>query len=231
VLGGLLGWNSSLDVSLLQQIARLAALGETASDPTLCGVVRGFLRSDEPGLACEAAIACGRLEDFDAADELVDLLESDERSVREASAWALGRLTGLAYQDDTQRWRAWLASEQAWLENEAPALIADLEHTDASRAIRCLGELSRRRYRRDELGAAMCVALDDERPEVRKLACTALARLGSKAVVPELIASLDDEDDEVTAAALAALRSITGMDLPAVSQVWKAADPARAGGR
>jgi hypothetical protein len=222
VFANLLGWSADLDVGLLQQIGRLSAQCELPAEPRLQSVVRGFLGSDDPRVAREAAVVCARLEDFDAADVLVDLLDGEDRSVSEASAWALATLTGLAFGEDAGRWRTWLASEEQWLDEAAPGLTAALQDPDAGQVVLALNELSRHRYQRATLAAGLLPGLEDERADIRLLTCTALGRIGSKAALIALIESLDDPEQPVSNAAHAALCQISGRELPPDPQVWMA---------
>ncbi len=222
VFASLLGWSANLDVGLLQQIGRLSTHCELPAEPRLQSVVRGFLGSDDPRIAREAAVVCARLEDFDAADALVDLLDGEDRSVSEASVWALETLTGLALGEDAGRWRTWLASEEQWLDETAPGLIAALQDPDAGQVVLALNELSRHRYQRATIASALLSGLEDERAEIRVLTCTALGRIGAKAALTALIESLDDPEEPVVNAAHAALCQISGRELPPDPQVWMA---------
>jgi len=128
--------------------------------------------------------------------------------VRSAAAWALERATGLRLRADAARWRAWLRAETLWFEREGERLGRELRDPSAEVAIRALGELAGHRWRRHELARVASSALEHGGPRVRRLACLALARLGSGAARAALERALEDEDEGVARAARAALETL-----------------------
>ena len=95
-----------------------------------------------------------------------------------------------------------------------------------ARVVHALNALSARRYRRDLIAREMATALVDGRPEVRRMACAALGRLGSRAVLTDLVQCLRDDASIVKAEAWASLKRLTGADLPAEPEAWLRAYPA-----
>ncbi|GIV77185.1 MAG: hypothetical protein KatS3mg050_1579 [Litorilinea sp.] len=75
------------------RISALIAMGRSA-DIRWRGFVRAELQNPSPAMRVEAAHACGELEARAAVYELIALLEDEERQVRLASIFALGRLGG-----------------------------------------------------------------------------------------------------------------------------------------
>jgi HEAT repeat protein len=63
---------------------------------------------------------------------------------------------------------------------------------------------------------------------VRAQICLALARLGSEAPVPQLLAALEDGDPDVRASAQRALRTLTGISAGTNRRDWQEALDARA---
>jgi HEAT repeat protein len=202
-------------------VGGLAARAPHPIDPDLLQATRGFFTDDDPQLVRAAAISAGRLEDYDAVEGLIALLTHAEPPVREAASWALARLAGTVLPPQPERWRAWYDDERGGFEREVPRLVDDLDDVRPARVVRALVELSQRRYRRDRLAASIAPLLEHARPELRRLTCSALGRLGSPAGVAALIAHLDDVDPDVAREAWLALETITGAGLPPEATAWR----------
>jgi hypothetical protein len=210
VLTGCLGFDRALDPVLLSALGRVGdALDEPVSE-TITEEVETYLEHDEPDLLREAALALGRLEDYDAAERLIALLEHEERGVREAASWALGRLSGMNFRCNGARWSAWLRAEERWFRAEIGRLASRLEEEESPAVLRALGDVSVHRFQRHRLAQEVGIALEDEDPLVRRIACLCLARLGSPAARAGLARTLEDPDEDVAAAARAALGAIEG---------------------
>jgi hypothetical protein len=212
-LADCLGFDRSLDVVLLAQIGRIGeALDQPVSTEVAIDLER-CLDEDEPELLREAARAAGRLEDFEAAERLVLLLDHEDGSVREASAWALERMSGRRFRSDVARWNSWLRAELRWFEQEFARLAPRFEQGETAVVLRTLGQVSQHRFQRHRLAQEVEIALIHDDPVVRRVACVCLARLGSSAVRTGLLDALEDPNESVVSAARAALRSI-GVEAP-----------------
>ncbi|MFN0006332.1 MAG: HEAT repeat domain-containing protein [Planctomycetota bacterium] len=227
----LLGWKGEFNAVLLRQVGRLAAVCEAPAGRPVLAVVRSYLHSDEPREASEAAIASGRLEDFDALEPLIGLLRHADPVVQGSAAWSLSRMSGLSYPPDPTAWRAWLATEEEWMESVAPRLVRGLGDRDPAIVMEALNEFSRRRYRRDFVAGWITAVLDRGSAPLRRLACTALGRLGSKAAIPALTRCMGDSDLEVASEAMTSLKAITGRDLPPDPGIWTTFSSLDAGDR
>jgi len=174
-------------------------------------------------LACvqTMAAALARAQFDSAVPALIDLLASDSRGVRERAQRSLQELTGMALGATPQRWQAWLETERAWLEREAPAVLADLGSDDDARVLAALRTISSRRLQRDDLAASVVDMLVHGNAAVRAAACATLGALGSGVATEALIDCLEDEDDAVLQAAWSALRQLTGLELPADADLWR----------
>ena len=71
--------------------------------------------------------------------------------------------------------------------------------------------------------ASPCLRIPTESRKSRTVACVALGRMVSHASAPILVAALQDRDEGVRNAAYAALRRVTGKDLPNDIDAWEAA--------
>jgi HEAT repeat protein len=128
----------------------------------------------------------------------------------------------MPYPPRPEPWRQWYRTEQGWRSSEAARALADLggDETAAEPAVRSLAQHPLYRH---ELAPALAPALRHTSAAVRRLACDALARLGSWTAVDALVRALDDADPSVAEAAHAALVRLTGWDQPHRSEAWRLA--------
>jgi HEAT repeat protein len=221
VLAELLGEEPRLEAAMLSEVGRLAAappFGER-----LRTEVRTRLSAQDFQVLREAALVVGRLRDDAATPQLVALLGHARAAVRDSAHAALRELTGLGFPNDAERWRAWLASEQAWFERSFGSVAYRLRSRDRRDVLAALAELVQHRYRRRELAAEAARLLDDVDHHVRRATCASLRTLGTCADLEPLIRCLDDENTAVAAEAHGALLALTGAELDASSAAWREA--------
>jgi hypothetical protein len=202
-----LGFRDDLDAELLAAIAPLAARAPKPLEEELLRPIEDALEGDDVHVLRGAALALGHAEDAGALPALIGLAQHESRAVTTAVAWALTEITGLRLHD-AERWRAWLRAESSWFEAEGPRLRFELRSGKAEIAIRALGELSSHRLRRHELALLALAALEHRDPAVRRLACLAVARLGSRAAEPGLLRAIEDPDESVARGARQALEAL-----------------------
>lgn len=167
-----------------------------------------------------AAIAVGRLGDSAAVPLLIDLLDSESSGVRANAHWALEQITGLRLAPSAAVWTRWYDDDRAWYRREANGAFLRLDSADTAEVLSAIREISGRRLHRHDLAQEVEVALQNDEATVRAAACGSLGSLASLASVPALVVALDDDSDPVRAAALAALRKITGRDGSADPAEW-----------
>jgi len=180
-----------------------------------------LLESEDDACVQTAVLALSRARVDAAVPAWIELLERPSRAVRERARRALEQHSGLALGAAPERWRAWHDAELAWLEDEAPAVLAELELDDDARVLAALRALAPRRLARDELALAVAATLDHPHAVVRAAACSALESLAVPAALPALALALDDEDEAVARGAWSALRRLTGLDLPFDPAPWR----------
>jgi hypothetical protein len=219
----LLGWDEKRDLLLLSQIASVAPQVPRPVDEHVRASARAYLLKDDVQLVRTAALACGHLEDYDALTTLIALLDHEDAGVRDAAYWSLQHVAGVGLPAESQRWQIWLRGEEEWFAQQARILFEDLRHRDPARVVRALNELSGRRFQRDLIAREIAAALAQGQPEIRRSACAALGRLGSPAAIADLVRCLEDPSPLLAAQAWAALKLITGADLPAEAEAWSRA--------
>lgn len=219
-LAGVLGRDPDLDGLVLTQMGRLGGLADPLEAWDVCYTVRGFLDDPRPGVRREAIVTLGKLRDGEATGRLLELLDDEQAGLRKSALWALKEITGIDLGEDPPRWRAWYREELDWWEQDYPGVVDVLRHGSPEEIGPAVATLTLKRLFRNRIADDLKQLLSHEAPELRVRACVALRELGSHVPVVDLTAALNDPDEKVRAAALDALRAITGLDLPADHDRW-----------
>ena len=130
----------------------------------------------------------------------------NSRTLTDATAFA-----GMS-QDELGHTRAlfrWMEDELRWFADHERPTLRELRSGDLATVTQALQRLSQRRLFRDRLATAVLGLLEERNPVLRRMGCKALGSLGEPLAVPRLTEALGDRDDEVAAAAQAALERIT----------------------
>jgi HEAT repeat protein len=215
-----LGRAPAADALLLCEIARLGGLLPQPIEARVCTRVREFLRRHEADLLGAAVYAVGRLGDWEAAEPLVALLESDLEHVRTSAHRVLRELSGEYLPLEHERWTGWLRRESEWWRRDAPFHEAELGSGAQFQVAAALRELARHRLYRHEIAPEVARCLTHPEPDIGLLACAALGQLGSRTVLPELVDLLERGGPDRAAAAQRALERITGQRLGADPKAW-----------
>jgi len=227
-LAGVLGEDPAVDEVVLSELGRLAPLAGVELARDAAGPLRWVLKSASDVTAVQAAVyALGRLGDEESLPLLLALLEEASGGVRMRAAQALEEITGLSYGDDAERWIAWYENEEAWYDEHVDQLLTQLESAEEEQVFDAVRGLARLRLYRDETASQMLFLLGSDSPGLRRLACQGLAQLGSRVAVAPLVECLTDADETVVQSAWIALRCLTGLDLPAEHEAWRAATERR----
>jgi len=221
-LAALLAYDPALDPTVLAQLARVARPLPKPADPTVVLQVRRCLTSEDPQVVAMAAECLGALEDVESVELLLGYLDHDAACVRGSVHRALKTIAGVELPPQRARWEPWIAEEQAWFAQHAPAAVEQLASRNRMTLFGALSEIGMHRLHRRDMALEVVVLLERASADERSLACQTLGQLGSGAAVPFLMPLLDDESPPVRAAAWAALRAITGSDLPAEGTAWAA---------
>jgi hypothetical protein len=228
VLERLLGSDVELDRVLLAELGRVDPRDRQALRGRLAARFRAYLAHADARLRAQAALALGQLHDFDSVPRLIALL--DEQGPAQAAALQALRLVAGAgvvreigaTRAETGHWREWHRAESAWLERDLPRLEREVRAVNPERPGAALAELERHAHLRDALAPLVVTALGHADPAVVTRACALGARARCDAALPALVQALEREESSVRAAALAALRSISGLDGPLEAAWWGA---------
>ncbi len=221
-LVAMLGRSKGVDAHVLTAIARCAPNLERPIDSHIRNDIRSFLFHVDEELVDEATDALARLEDYDALPTLIARFVDADAEHAARIQRALVELTGLHLPNSPQVWSRWYEGERAWIDEELPDAVAAIRMGSEIEAIGAVSAFAGRRLERHALASALHEALDRREASVARMACLALAELGSSSSIPPLVAAMEDPNGSVRNAAWAALRTITGRTLPQDAALWRA---------
>ncbi len=221
--GRLIGLDPTLDVTILEHAAALRARFPWLDlwDPT--GRLETLTIDHDWTARRRALVALGRMGSVRSFEQIVVRLEVDDReAARDAARWALAEIAGVDRGPDPQAWRAWHAEQTDWWLERGRALASELP-PDPADVLEAVSALTQPRLYRHDAAAAIGTVLDArDDAAVVLAACAALRNMGSLRPVPALVRELDHADEDVRTAAWTALRALTGRDLPATRDAWRA---------
>lgn len=222
LLAKLLGRDPELDVVVTDGLAQLAERCPWALGDEIAPRLRTALEKGRPALRAAAARALGRTRDALSIPALIACVHEGDAASARAAQWALVEITGQKRLQTAEEWTAWFETERAWWKDQGVALIAGFDDPDASAKLSAsLRTLLAHPLGRDRVGEGLCAALDQFEPGAKVIACETLARLGARRAVPSLVDLLVDPASEVRQAAWAALRVLTGEELPPEPRLWE----------
>ncbi len=116
------------DVDDDMRLSAVFAMGRTC-DPIWTPLVISELSSPSPAMRFEAARACGEIEAQEALPNLLQLLEDQDREVREMVIWALGEIGGQAAR---RALRGCLRDPDPGIREAAEEALAELEFMESA---------------------------------------------------------------------------------------------------
>jgi HEAT repeat protein len=216
-------WSEGSILDVMGQVPLLGPSGDEGVDNAMRVRLRSYLDESRPG-HCRAAItALTALSDENALAPLITLLASENSGLRENAHWALRQLTGLSMAPSADVWGRWHQGEQYWCLRSKPREFQRLRLSDPAEVADALRTILSHPLARVELVTALPDLLKSPWPALRVLACRTLGELSSREAVGRLVWALEDPEPDVVAAAHAALRKLTHLDLPSEAVAWQAA--------
>lgn len=203
------------------QARRMGPSGDEDLDQRFTSLLRGHLSTAEPKLARSAALVLGEFSDPASIEQLIGLLEGS--SAGGEAHWALGRISGLGFSRDQDRWEHWYKKETEFFKRSYDTCLRNLHGPHPGRAVEAIRELSRHRLYRHQVAAELATALRLGQPELRRMLCNALEALGSAPTASSLVPLLQDPDPVVVKAAWRALKAVTQLNLPLEPEAWTSA--------
>jgi hypothetical protein len=216
-----LGQAPPADALLLCEIARLGAVVPHPIEARVRTRVREYLRQSDPQLLAAAVYAVGRLDDGDAAEPLVELLQNDYEHVRASAHRVLRGLAGEPLPPEHERWALWYRRESEWWRRDAPFHKAELGSGAQFQVAAALRVLATHRLYRHAIAPEVARCLARPERDIVMLACAALGQLGSRTALPELVDLLARGEPASADAARRALERITGERLGDEADAWR----------
>jgi HEAT repeat protein len=218
-----MGRDAALDLCALQELAKIGARFDPDLDPEATKRMRLLLDSPDGDVQRAAATVLARIGDAQSFPAIVAKLSSADPLTVGAARWSLETMSGVKLGNNTDAWTAWYAEQQEWLEETLPMLSEDLVSPDPTHVKSAATQLLQRKFHRHEVAAALQPMLALEDPAAQRLACEALAHMGSPRAVPWLLEKLDSPHTEIRHAAWTGLRELTKTDLPLDVLAWRVA--------
>jgi hypothetical protein len=219
-LASLIGRDRELDLSVVEELARLADRSFCDLSAADMGKVRSLLDSRDGRVQRSAVTAIGALGDADSITRLVSLVGSPDPLVARAAHGSLKRLTGQAIEPDRAAWAAYCEGEQKWFDESWPALTEGLRGEDLASVADAVNAMAVHPLFRGRAALEFRALLDGTDVERARLAAGALGTLGSRVAVPWLIECLRHEDETLRSNAWQSLKTLTGRKLPADPESW-----------
>lgn len=209
-------------IALVRAVEQVGRRSLPPFDEFLLRRLRELSQDDDIELRAASLRASGALADERSLDLQIAGISDEEAIVRSAAGDALNELTGLRFGTSPERWLSWYASENAWWDERAQTVLDRLEDVDPAVAISAIGELIPHRMQRARLASAIARCLDNESPELRRLACLGIEQLGSRTVVLDVLERLTDVDEDVRESAHHCLQAFFQVELPPEPESWVA---------
>jgi HEAT repeat protein len=200
----------------------LTALGKLGfRESSICKAIRPFLKHKDDQVRKEAALALGRLQDFESGKELIELLKDKNRGVRKNTYWALRNITGLKFPLHYDRWKIWWDNELKELKAKRGKYLIELRSGEMKKKINAIKALARLKLGKKEIAEALLEYIDLGDTETRVEICKALGQIKEQVALPHLVKCLEDYEQKVKDAACEALRAVTGKDFPPEKDKWE----------
>jgi len=177
-------------------VVALGRIGNDGATPALVNMLK------DKALAIETANALAQIGDPEAVEGLLNLIGSDDASIREAAVSALnsvippsmsGRIIPLLHDSDPNVRESAVKIAGYFGYPEAAGALIELSR-DAKERVRCAAIEHLPYVEDDRVFAVLASAIKDETPNVRAAAARALGTLDAPEVVRPLIDGLSDED-------------------------------------
>jgi HEAT repeat protein len=215
------GRDAELDLVCIEALTELVARQPWRMPQKTTGHLRACLEHPDARLRASAARALGRLRDMPAVPGLIAHLGDADPATARAALWALRECTGQARLTTADEWQSWHAAEREWWKQEGRARVEALASGESGALSSVLRDVLAHPLGRSQVAEALLGLLPGLEPGAKALACAALARLRARAAVPALVELLFETDPAVREAAWAALRALTGENLPAEPRLWE----------
>ncbi len=214
-LGRWIGQRPSLDAVLLTQIARVLRQPQVQLSEEHRLKVRRMLLQGHDSVRQAAIRTMGFADDVSSIQALITVLSDTNLALHEESLRALHRITAMTIDGHPDRWELWFEEESNWWREEAASTLSAIKRSHPTAIAELLRELGSKRLFRREIAPHILPLLQDQRPEVARMALAALDSLRPplELVESELGVLLDHRHHQVREDAERVLLHL-GADLP-----------------
>lgn len=220
-LGWCIGSLPDRRLEVLGELQRASLTVLPPGDEELTTLLRRLLEESDAQVVAQAALLCGRFEDGNATERLIELLAHTSSGVRSNALWSLQRISGLGLREDASRWTVWYEEERGWWADHFETTAAALGSRDPVDVTRALLELGRRRLHRDLIGIEIGRLLEHPDHEIVRLAAATLASVRTRASLQALLGALDGATPELRVPLERAFRCAAGRDAPEDPARWR----------
>ncbi len=208
---------------LISQVRVLGPSGDRSLDLSLARYIRPHLHSSDPRLCRAACLALASLREPMVVPELIELLACDNKGVSDTAYAALRELCERGFPARRAIWQAWWEDESEWMVVRGAKCRRDLQSGKPAIIMRGLRDLQEHGLYADHFKAELGKLLTHARLEVRAHACRSVDKLRARTLAPALVPLLQDRSAAVALSAHEALTSLTGLEVAASLEAWRAA--------
>lgn len=219
-LASLIGRDRDLDLTVVEELVRLAEQAYCDLGTSEISKVRGLLESRDVRVQRAAAAGLGALGDAESAPRLVALLGSRDKLVARAAHWSLKKLTAQALGPERAAWTAYCDGEQQWFEEHWNGLVEQLHSDDLASVADAASALAQHPLHKSRAALELRLLLNGDDMSRARLAAGALGTLGARGAVAWLIECLRSPDESLRSSAWQSLRTLTGRKLPPDPESW-----------
>ncbi len=176
-LGRWIGQRPQLDAVLLTQIARSLRQPQVQLSEEHRLKVRSRIAEGHDSIRQAAIRAVGFADDVASIQALIQVLSDPNLALHEESLRALHRITAMTIDGHPDRWRVWFEEETQWWQTQAPTTLSAIQQSHPTRIAELLRDLGSKRLFRREIAPHILPLLQDRRPEVVRMALSALDAL------------------------------------------------------
>ena len=212
LLGDVITWSDEWASLAIAQVRLIGSSLDESLNRIVADSLADRLDDSDARIRESACIALGELRSEEHIRDLIALLDQSDRVVRGAAHKSLVRISGESLPPNSRVWTLWYDRERDAVDDMLASLTDRALNGPPVPLLELLRDSTRLELGRHELTEALTPAVDHTNDEVRLTACRVLMQLGSPLAIDALLHALGDHEDDVRAAALEALTSITGAD-------------------
>lgn len=217
------GRNTELDLVVSQQLAAMSRNGCVAPTEYVLAAVRRRLTHADARVQRAAIVVLGQWSDQESFAELTEYLSSRDVLLAAAAQASLKTMAGVDLGPDAPTWRAWEDEQHEWWSEHGESLSLQLDSEDPGQVFAALTQMLEHPYFRHAIAERVGTLLGRSDASIFAAACDALVSLRSGYGVQPLVEVLGLADAQRSALAYAALRKLTGLNLPPAHDGWSRA--------